>query len=132
MTPICTSHILLMGAIHWNVAYLLGAISLKKTDSPYSSSHQMSIAPQSGVGFMSPFPLYSRRFPGLILWRSCVGSHSCCEFMSAVVLSQQEDTVLMQSFWTSGSCNLSNINFVDNKIKLKNILFMPLCFLIVP
>ena len=43
---------------------------------------------------------------GLILCRSCAGSHSCCAFPSAKVLACAEDTVLLLSSPSSGSLAL--------------------------
>lgn len=43
----------------------------------------------------------------LILCRTCVCSHSLCEFMCTTALSYPESTVLLQEFISSDSCNIS-------------------------
>jgi hypothetical protein len=58
--------------IHWGVNNPGRTTTLEQTDSPSSSSYQLSIAPQLGMGL-----------PGWILYRSCAGSHSCYKFMPA-------------------------------------------------
>lgn len=64
--------------------------SLKKTDFSPPRSHQLSIAPQSGVGAHELSSLYARMLTGLVVCRSCVGNHSCCELQSAMALSCSE------------------------------------------
>ena len=56
------------------------ATLLKESDSQIS--HQLSTAPQLGVGLDRPFLLYVQLLSGLILPRSSEGEHSCCEFMN--------------------------------------------------
>jgi hypothetical protein len=51
-----------------------------------SRSHQLLTAPQIGLRACEPLPLRARVLTGLILWGSCSGSHSCCEFVSVAVL----------------------------------------------
>lgn len=55
-------------------------IPLKKTDSPSPSSHQLPIILNQGQGLMSIFSICAEIMSGLILCRSCLGRHSCCEF----------------------------------------------------
>lgn len=78
------------GTIYWNVVNLPGAIFLKKMNFSPSRSHQLSIAPQSGVGAHEPSSLYARMLTGLVLCSSCVGNHSCCELQGDMALSCSE------------------------------------------
>lgn len=49
------------------------------------------------------FPPLSRMMVGLILWRSCAGSHRCCELMSTLLPSCPEDIVSLLSSPDSSS-----------------------------
>lgn len=46
-------------------------------------------------------PSYARMLTGLVLYKSCVGNHSCCEFMSAVTMLQHFSSIfqLLHSFY---------------------------------
>lgn len=84
-SQICAAHIL---------------VPLMKTVSPFTRSHQSSMAPLLGV------KANARILTGLILCRSWVGNHSCYKFTSTVVLSYPRDTASLQSSLISRSYNL--------------------------
>lgn len=74
----------------------------KKTDSPSSSSHHLSIASPLGIKTTSPSPLCARMPTGLISRRSYVGHYSCSMFVCAVVLFclVLRSLWFLWSFWT--------------------------------
>lgn len=80
-----------------------GATSLKKTDSFFPSSHQLSL----GVGTHELLSIHSGLLTLLILCWFCEGKLSCCEFVSTPVLSHPEKIILPQSSLVSGSSSLS-------------------------
>lgn len=80
------------------------ATSLKKTD--FLSLEAISSSSTEGKG-SEHIQLYGGMLAGLILFRSCTGNHSSCEFTSAVDLLCSEDAILAQSSSTSGSYSLN-------------------------
>lgn len=59
----------------------------------HTSEKNLSLTPQVAAGLRSLPPIYHLTLIGLILYKSCVGDHSCHMGMNAVVLSSSEGTV---------------------------------------
>lgn len=78
----------------------MSVLPIKKTVSPFTRSHQSSMAPLLGV------KAHARILTGLTLCKSWVGNPSCYKLMRTVVLSYPRDTASLQSSLISGSYNL--------------------------
>lgn len=102
--PICAPHIL-MGMEPSTGA--TKAIPLRKTDSPSTSSLQLSTSFQLRVRAHEPISPPSWNIDWLDLTHVCGGNHSCCDFMRTAVLSCPKDTASLWSSPTSVSYNLS-------------------------
>lgn len=89
---------------HWNMVNLLGVTSLKKTDLPLTEVNCLLFS--QGQGFMNTFLFCARILAGLILYSSTAHSLSCCEFISAPVLSSPKETISLCSSSATGSYNL--------------------------
>lgn len=70
----------------WSKVHPSGATLLKKTDSPFSSNHKLSVTPRLGAGPHRHL-LHAGMLTGLSLCASCAGSRSFCEVQCAMVLS---------------------------------------------
>lgn len=86
--------------------YLIGSHPQKKMDSPTPGSHQLSVAPQLGVGLMSPPLFHSCLLIGPMLCSSCMGNRSGQELMSAVTPLRPQDVV---SVWSSMALTLKSL-----------------------
>lgn len=74
----CCPYIHGCGTIHQSMVDFLGSMSLKNTDSPSPSNHQLSVVVEAGK------QLHAEMLTGLILFRSYADNSSCCEYMSHV------------------------------------------------
>ena len=61
---------------------------------------------------MSPYSTYTVMVTGLLLCRSCVGSHGCYEFMYTAMLSCPANSVLLKMSTSFGFYNLSTLSSV--------------------
>lgn len=98
---------------------LPGVTSLKTTDSPFSHSQQLPIAPQVRVGLYEPLPQLCGIGDQLAFAYVMCRQHCSCAFVSIMALACPEDTVLsqpsqnlqlLQSFhnWEFSSFNLAS------------------------
>lgn len=85
-SPICVVLCCVYVSIFWSVSDLPGTVLLKKTGSSFPRSHQLP---------MNPYPFHAGVLTGLILCRSCRGTHIFCEFMSASALSCLGDCFIL-------------------------------------
>lgn len=64
--------------------------------------NQLPVALSKGWGLLERPLLCGGVLTGCILYTSCAGSHSCCNFMNTTALSLLEDTISWHSSSTSG------------------------------
>lgn len=78
---------------------------------PYHRGQRLSIAPQLGVGLVSPPPIHVRILTSFILCRLCVTNHRCYEFMCGTNIAHPSDRISQYSSPSLGSYILSNSSF---------------------
>lgn len=81
----------------WSLVDLPGTTTLKKSNCSFLRSHQQSMTPQ-GCELTNACPLQTGMLTRLILGRSFVGNHSCCDFLGVTVLSCPD---IGASLWSS-------------------------------
>lgn len=102
MLPIGTR--LCYGVISWGMGNLPVAILLKKSSSATISCSSAG----GGARTHWPLPLALELLPGLVLCGSCVGHHSCSEFMCAAAVWCQEASFSPHFAISSASSILSS------------------------
>lgn len=80
LNPITAAHMhKYMRTLMWSWTIYLGQIPEKKIDFTFLSSDQLPIDSRLGVGLNEPLPMHVGSLTGLILCKSCVGTHGQCE-----------------------------------------------------
>lgn len=90
------------------------AEQLEKNDSAFASSQQVPIALQLTGGLMSPSPIHDEILVGSVDFRSGVGNHSYCEFLSVMALSCLEGRTSQHSSQPSSLYITSALNLVGS------------------
>lgn len=88
-SSLCFPYVLGYVTSHWRGTDLQKNILLKKTDSPYPNSCELS----TGLGLRSHLPSPCHYSIWLQLAQFCACSHSHCEFICAASLLGPEDTI---------------------------------------
>lgn len=84
---VCCPCILRYGTIHWSIFELLILISLRKTDSPFPCSYQLTMVPQLGIQLHIHLVILG--------WKFCVS----CGFKISCLLSQTTVSSYVQIFY---------------------------------